>query len=180
MESNSRVIDLSRGLGLRLWLGELPDACFLPGSTTLRSIRGDNSVEAAASKAAIELYRMGPKPIYALLGADAKPIQENNTSISIFTTDPDAGKLFTHSRAVKVDTLRVGLPDEYLGGVNNGIDKFTSKNLFPCLSVKLLCAVHGLVGSSSLAFEQITERLLRVLASSRIQYSDEDFYKLLR
>ena len=77
-----------------------------------------------------------------------EPRNENHLTVEVSFSSPN-GRLFGDSLARGIDEVRVGLPDEYTGGVFDGIDlakahygqktrpiivAALSQNALPCLS----------------------------------------------
>jgi len=158
-----RSFELSHHRRANVWLDEAPPADFTASSFVTRVVKPRVVVEATRKVAGIELnIPHGPRASYALLGAELG--EANVDGLEVVVSVNKVGFPFQQSIALKPDEVKVGLLDEYATAVVAGVAKVAESSGVPTrAALRFRWAAHGLIGSSSSVFEQVSGLVVRLL-----------------
>ena len=93
-----------------------------PGSQTHVVNSGISRAASGTRLAAIELLvPHGARASYGLLGGHFEPRSDGQLTVNIYASSPNE-RCFADSLVSRIDEVRVGLPEEYVEGVLDGID----------------------------------------------------------
>lgn len=165
---------------VRIWIGELPDATYLPIKTYTHKIAAGREPRSIIKQAAIEAYiPVGPRALYGLLGGQFEPDTTGQLTIEVNTSSPKE-RLFGDNLAPRGKIVRVGMPDEYSCAVLPGVALATDE-LGQLLSGKLLinCAAHEYSASCQLMYSHLTAILVKLFNSTNRDSSDDELKELL-
>ena len=156
----------------RCWQEILAVAVFLP----IRHI--ERVIDAPAARiskrdATLEvLVPTGARSLYGLLGGTYEPNETGRLHIVVNVGAPK-GPMFPDSLAGSLDEVHVGLPEEYSEAVLDGlVAAQLGGNLLPSGTFTVVCAAHGLVGSSSDFFGRLARGLIRALESQAVDATE--------
>ena len=148
----------------RVWIGELPQAVYEGGTVVNQVVEGTREPFGEVRRAAVEFYvPSGPRSMYGLLGAVLSPDQLHRLCVQV-NTSHELGRWFADSLAGTSDDVRVGLPDEYVGGVLDGILAARQQVGNLCSGgLVFSCAAHGERSSNHLIFNHLSRIVVSIL-----------------
>jgi hypothetical protein len=157
---------------IRVWLDEFPSAIIEEGIVIEKRFPAIQQ-SLTFSKVTCELNFLAGKGQYALLGCHVIP-RESESVVRIFETGYK-GPIFEDSLE-RYETVRVGLPKEYIDGVLAGLN---SVQPLPAADIEFRCAAHGEISSSQIAFAWAVNLLGRILHMSPTEINDGTLSELL-
>ena len=173
------MIEFTRGLStLRVWLDELPDRRYPVATVSEQSIQVESLAGHGTQSAAVELrLARGPHNPYGLLGGT-------------FTPDGSCGLLLqvaSSAEEIPVDwrtsptigNVQCGLPSEYVDNIVQGAMNTLGKTSLASGVLRLDCAAHSFVDSSSMIFGWLAGAVVRLLSLSNTSMADEDVQAIL-
>jgi hypothetical protein len=174
---------------VRVWLEELPDAKYQAGKTLEVMQVAKASMHPAPICAAVELKRvLGPRTLCGLLGATFLPEESERCVIQVAVGSafeiPSNWRFPEFSRketswalAARVDSIYVGLPEEYAPAVLNGAVRAGA--LLGSGLVRFDCATHGLIGSSQRVFQDLARLVVEILSYEPTGLSEEQLHSIV-
>jgi hypothetical protein len=104
---------------LRIWLDEFPAAIISSGIPTESKFRAKPAL-LRFRRLACEMAKLTGKSNYALLGCEVGEPRELQNNVRILETD-EHGAAYADSLLRKSETVRIGLPAEFIPGVLKGL-----------------------------------------------------------
>ena len=118
------------------------------------------------------LVPTGARSLYGLLGGTYEPHKRGALHIVVNVGAPK-GTIFPDSLASGLDEVHVGLPEEYSKAVLESlVEAQLEGHLVPSGTFTIVCAAHGLVGSSSDFFGRLAWGLIRGIESQSVNPSE--------
>ena len=164
----------------RIWLDTLPDWSYEIDNVIEfpREVFVGNSTGMRYVAAELFLLR-GPRALYGGLGAVFVPRQTHQLIVRV-STSTAAGQIFGESLVGTLDTARVGLPNEYVPGVLEGVMNAQESQVPGPGTLTFSCAVHSELGSSLWVFRVLSRILLRLIGLDKDTVSEEDILTFIR
>lgn len=171
-----RALGLSRHRRARVWLGELPNAEYLPTDFIRRVVSVGSASPPAGRVAAIELMvPHGPNASYGLLGAELLESGRIDGELSVAVSG--TGLPMLESLAAMPDDVRIGLPNEYANAVVSGVERVVNAGWRFEGELTFRWAAHAAVGSSSAFFAELAALVAGLLAK-RSPPSEDELYAM--
>ncbi len=168
------------GRKYRVWLDELPDLRYEVVQLLDTSLEVGPSMHTTPRCVAVEArIIMGPRDLYGALGASLVPNRSGQITIQVAVSD-NRGRLYEDTLASKLETVYVGLPQEYVDGLFLGIADLPELR---SLGAGTLCfdrAAHGDIGSCRRIYEQLTKSIVRLLACDWETVTEEELLLILQ
>ena len=160
------TLSLSHEKRARVWFGDLD-----PAEPEIVSIRRSTIIprvqlgQCATQSVAVEIFvPAGPRFEYALLGATVVRTAGDAEGLNVEVPENDPrGPVFPDSLAGRLDDVRWGLPAEYARAVLENVEAELLVGAPAGGLVRISCAAHGLVGSSSQRFGRVARAVVRLL-----------------
>lgn len=164
----------------RIWLDELPDWEFRETQVFELLQETPEKRYTDACSAAIELLLpIGGRAYYGALGAEYVPAPLKQLVIQVPIT-LDEGSIIHNAIAGRYDTVRAGLPREYLRGVLDGVQNVPETQSLGPGTLRFCRAAHGSLGSSLWFFGVLSSIVIKLLLLERETVSDELLIKLIQ
>ena len=152
-------IAVSQSRRARVWVGVLPDAEYTPSSWLTKTLPATHLRAEGALRVAVETYiPHGARCCSALLGCTFRPVCGASLHLRVGVLDGTA--VYSASMVARLDTVRIGHPDEMAEGVIAGLSLPTG-GVAGDLTVQH--AAYGMVGSSYGTFGEVAKILSRIL-----------------
>lgn len=163
----------------RIWLDELP-AYEYQAMDTMEQGKEVSAITTTNQACAIELFHpVGARAYYGALGATFLAQGTDRFVVQVPISE-DNGRLLDTSLAGKIDEVHIGLPREYVKGVLSGfVDDEMSQQL-GAGTLRVCCAAHGSIGSSTLVFRALSRVLAHLFVQERTSLTDEYLVELIR
>lgn len=169
-----------QGRQARIWLGPLPDWTYEIAEVIERQQEGIGSGLVPRSSAAVELMLpRGARVEYGGLGAVFTPEETHRLVVQVLTSK-GAGKPYGEALAYRVDTVSMGLPDEYREGIFDGVQQTDDTRLLGSGTLRFGCAVHGEVGSSRSFFRRLSRLVVQLLLLGKNEAGEEQLMRILQ
>jgi hypothetical protein len=167
-------VDLGKERRANIWFGELPFANFEAGRIVTVFLDRTNLAFQTTRQAALEVrINAGPRWVYGLLGGVLSPGQAGKLEVQISISE-DRTTEFKEKIELGHEPVFVGLPDEYVRGLENAL-RIGTRNLLrlPSGILRLSCAAHGEISSNQIIFEHLALSLIKLLAFEETDVSPE-------
>lgn len=179
-----QIIDLGFHGEARVWLEETLFLSYPALDLIEKDIKIGLRKELESSKTAIleVLFYASPRFFYGLLGVEFVPNNTGKLSIQLKVSTENEN-LYTNSIAKEVDTVRVGLPEEYAQSVIDGImDSLTEANieLFGSGLIQIEQAAHAEISSSNKTFRNIAATAIQLLLLDRTNSEKEETAEVVK
>jgi hypothetical protein len=129
-------------------------------------------------QAALEIFiPVGPRVCYGLLGAKFIPNPSGKLSVEVRVSTENES-IFSSSMAAQVDTVKIGLPEEYSQSVMEGIVNSLTNDakLIETLGSGVIAieqAAYGEISSSKKMFRNIAATVIQLLLLDQASCQDE-------
>lgn len=165
----------------RVWLDELPPAYVEPQKVAERMLETDKPPFNQFRRGGVEFNQnVGGRNYYGLLGAEWWPSSSGQLCIRIHISE-SYEKPFPDSLAGVVDRVFVGLLNEYVEGIMQGVtDQSAKLGRLPEGELVFCCAAHGLVGSAHAVFKWLAAALVRILIVDPLHIQEQELSELLQ
>lgn len=158
------TVDLPTGRAL-FWLGGDLPAGYSSDHRESSSVRADGP-PVEASVAVEWTAPRGPRSLYGLLGGTARSTDRRELTLITQFSDGQGSRYRSMGHDFEFDELRVGLPAEYRGGINEGvawIRRSLAPESVPRAILTIDHAAHGALGSCDVMFAALIVTLIRLL-----------------
>ena len=151
-----------------VWIDEAPPAAYVTSSIVRTVVKPRIAIVPVRTIAGVEVnFFHGGRSSYALLGAEL--IEAESDDFEVCVSVNSDGPPFGAALAPGIDKIRIGLPDEYAQAVISGAIRFAENVAAPSKrKLWFRWAAHGLIGSSSFVFEQVSEIVAQLLLSPTV------------
>jgi hypothetical protein len=174
--SVSATLELGQYRKGRVWIGEVPDACFIPISTVNLESETSSSVRDALRVGAVEvLIPTGARFLYGLVGGTFKPDVTGKLCVDVGISPPGLG-LLKDNLAVNLDKVHKGLSRPYAEAVVKGIEQELSNWTSGYLNVN--CGANSDIGSAEVVFKYLGTVLSRLFTLGEIAPSGQQLADL--
>lgn len=173
-----QTIDLGFHSQARVWLKDsLPIIIYPALNIITQDIQTGLTCKSGTRQAALEIFiPVGPRVCYGLLGAKFIPNDSGRLSVEVRVSTENES-IFSSSMAATVDTVKIGLPEEYSQSVIEGIvNSLTNPKMIEILGsgvIGIEQAAHGELSSSKKMFRNIAATLTRLLLLEQSSHQDE-------
>lgn len=174
-----KTFDLEKFKKARVWIDELPQCEFTSPQVLKHTVSAAKGRETTIRRAAVELLvPLGPRSMYALIGAEYSP--DNGDILEVEIAVSDDGLVFSESLVSTNDVVKIGLPSEYARGVIDGIDIACAElNGIGAGRMRIVCAAHGVMWSSKAIYSRATSVLIKLINLGQANMADEAIVELL-
>ncbi len=183
------MLEIGRGLKkARVWSDSIPDLRYPVMEWVERVVAAQSRGRSTSRCVAVELWLVtGPRALYGLLGAEFIPDSSEQLRVQVaLSATPQynlgmrigAEEGIAWSLAVWTDDVRIGLPEEYVRGIWDGIAE--AGTVLGSGTLTFQWAAHGAIGSSQALFGRITRCLVQLLAVDAAALSQEELAKILQ
>jgi hypothetical protein len=164
----------------RVWLDELPNWTYEVVQTVERHQEVINSGSVERQSAAVELFLpRGGRVLYGGLGAVFTP-EDTHQLVAQVLVSIDDGKQYEETLAHRVDDVHIGLPQEYVEGVFEGVLQSDETQELDAGTLRFGCAVHGQVGSSRWIFQRLSRMVVKLLRMEQDDATEENLMLVLQ
>ncbi len=162
----------------RVWLDELPRATFSPKGLHTFTRKCESAATPSIQSLAVECFAYtGPRIYYGLLGGTWTSDQSGEFNVVVGTSEGDGERLDENFGAGKSWPAFVGLPVEFVEGVELG---FAAASQFcPSGTLTLNCAAHEHVGSCIVIYERIAASIARMLSGATRDTANEELARMI-
>lgn len=168
-----RRLTLDRHRKATVWLGDLPDATFNAEKVIRFAMPAMSGAAGIQRTAAIELMTpLGGLIMYALLGGQFTPDLSSVLDLSIRVADTRTAPYFKESLVKSFDEVRIGLPSEFVDGVEQGFRMALVGGHMMSGKLVINCAAHAAAGSSIVAFRGVAKSLMQLFCSASLTLDD--------
>jgi hypothetical protein len=174
-----KTLNLEKNQKANVWLEELPDAAYPSHRSFTEFYQTVHEPYGKTRCAAIELIiPTGARSLYGLLGGQFIPDVGNSIKIEICVSE-EKNQSFINTLAGIDEKVYVGLPAEYVEGINSGMKlaKNQLSNLGPG-TLLINCSAHGEIGSSRIIFKHLAIILVNLICITNSSPSNEDLLKI--
>jgi len=164
-----------------VWLQDSPEILYYPALDIINKDLKTGLVQKlkARKQAVLEIMiPVGPRVCYGLLGAQFIPNDSDKLSLEVRVSTEEES-IFESSIAAQVDTVRIGLPEEYSQSVIDGIVASRDYEMIKTLGSGVILvdkAAHGEINSSKKFFRNIAATVIQLLllkkASTKSEVTD--------
>ncbi len=173
-----RTVKARTGLQARVWLAELPQLEYQPAEVVYRDLKTNGEPRPSVRQAAVELaVPVGGRVLYGILGATLSPTPGDMICVRVLKSI-DIDVMVPWSLASRVDSVYIGLPDEYSAGVLEGASP--NATILGPGTLTFNRAAHGLVGSSHAFFKRLATIVVDLLDCQMERASDDELIQFLR
>ena len=158
----------------------MPDAEFSAEQVITRTLAVGLPALKQTICVAIELSAFDSvRAIYSLVGGCLTPKRGTDLRVEIGVSDT-IGHILLDNLALRMDTVRVGLPLEYLPGIHDGLSSLGDiRSKLPAGEFVISRAAHSDIGSNCVMFARATRVLFAVLTVAGQSASIEDLKQLV-
>jgi hypothetical protein len=173
-----KTIDLEKFKRARVWLNELPACEYVPSMVLTHVVAASHAGDPTIHCAAIELLvPLGARSMYALIGGEYS--SNNSNTLEIELAIADDGPSFADSLASPSDVVKIGLPNEFVRGVIEGINIGCSELDWVCAGkLRIACSAHGVMWSSEAIFSKVASILVKLINIGRPDMTDSAIARL--
>jgi hypothetical protein len=178
-DSSVRFLEFGTYRRARVWEGELPEAIVRRARIQESGYEARRRGSGGIKKAAIEIsVPLGGRTLYGLLGAEWRPMQSDRFLAEVWLSE-GSDHPFEGSLGLMGHAVLIGLPTEFVPGVNAGIE-LASKILNGLTPGKMTfhCAAYSDVGTSIAVVKHLTAVLIRIFESSPGTKTDEQMVEM--
>jgi hypothetical protein len=169
------MLSLNWGLSkARVWLDELPAWQYQGSEIVERHANVATSNQAGSASGAIELFRpIGARFYYGALALTFTAASTPTESLTIQVPILDSQNRLQDALTKELDTVFVGLLEEYTEGIFAAFQDTTLTQLLGPGTLRVAGAAHGVIGSSSWVFQVLGRSLVKLLMLEQKDISDE-------
>ncbi|BCN32366.1 hypothetical protein [Anaeromicropila herbilytica] len=154
------------GIQIKIWDDEIPKQQLCVIKNISKRLDGNGICLEQNKTMAVELRLPRNISNYAMLGL----VYENNTistNIEIEINDYEEIE-YVENIALKTDYIHMGIPEDYVNGIEKSINKLNNEELISNGNYKFCVGAHGEVGSSTISFMIVCSILLKLLLLENI------------
>lgn len=175
--SKMQTIDLGFHSQARVWLKDSLPFIYPALDIISQDIQTGLACKSETRQAALEIFiPVGPRVCYGLLGAKFSPNPSGKLSVKVRVSTENES-IFSSSMAATVDTVKIGLPEEYSQSVMEGIvNSLTDPKLIETLGSGVIAieqAAYGEISSSKKMFRNIAATVIQLLLLDEASCQDE-------
>lgn len=176
--SKMQTIDLGFHSQARVWLKDSLPFIYPALDIISQDIQTGLACKSETRQAALEIFiPVGPRVCYGLLGAKFIPNPSGKLSVEVRVSTENES-IFSSSMAAKVDTVKIGLPEEYSQSVMEGIvnSLIDDAKLIETLGSGVIAieqAAYGEISSSKKMFRNIAATVIQLLLLDQASCQDE-------
>jgi hypothetical protein len=176
--SKMQTIDLGFHSQARVWLKDSLPFIYPALDIISQDIQTGLACKSETRQAALEIFiPVGPRVCYGLLGAKFIPNPSGKLSVEVRVSTENES-IFSSSMAAQVDTVKIGLPEEYSQSVMEGIVNSLTNDakLIETLGSGVIAieqAAYGEISSSKKMFRNIAATVIQLLLLDQASCQDE-------
>jgi hypothetical protein len=173
-----QTIDLGFHSQARVWLKDSLPFIYPALDIISQDIQTGLACKSETRQAALEIFiPVGPRVCYGLLGAKFIPNPSGKLSVEVRVSTENES-IFSSSMAAQVDTVKIGLPEEYSQSVMEGIVNSLTNDakLIETLGSGVIAieqAAYGEISSSKKMFRNIAATVIQLLLLDQASCQDE-------
>jgi hypothetical protein len=176
--SKMQTIDLGFHSQARVWLKDSLPFIYPALDIISQDIQTGLACKSETRQAALEIFiPVGPRVCYGLLGAKFIPNPSGKLSVEVRVSTENES-IFSSSMAAQVDTVKIGLPEEYSQSVMEGIVNSLTNDakLIETLGSGVIAieqAAYGEISSSKKMFRNIAATVIQLRLLDQASCQDE-------